>query len=81
MRSTSFALIATLCLSQTGCAAVGKALLEGLFNAAIGADDKCEIDPHILERKGIEPGSKTHRRLEAHERFHKEFYDDFEKGG
>ena len=83
MRNVLFACLVISMLTCTGCATVAEALLTGMFesafNSVTGRDDDCEIDPHILNRKGIEPGSKAHRRLEAHERFHKEFYEDFNK--
>lgn len=78
MKIRSLLLIACGCLSCTGCAAVGGALLEGLFDATCDAifdsDDDCDVDPHILKRKGIKPGSRKHRKLCAEEKMQQDFY-------
>ncbi len=76
-------LLVLCCLFSTGCQAVGDAVIDGLFgmvtntaeNALFGSDDD-EIDPHILKRKGIERGSKAHRKLEAQEKMHEQWAQD-----
>lgn len=67
MRISLFALLTICCISCSGCATVGGAIIEGLFDSAATAifGNDCEVDPQILKRKGIKPGSKEHRRLEA----------------
>jgi len=66
---------ALLLPSVFGCAAVGESIFEGVFNSIF--DDDVEIDPRILKRKGIEPGSKQHQRMLAKERAYKELQRDF----
>jgi hypothetical protein len=67
----SLLLVAVLFLpSICGCAGVGEAIIDGVFESILGDDD--EIEPRILKRKGIEPGSGRHKRLLAEEQARKD---------
>ena len=62
-------------LSSSGCATIGETLIDSVV-CSLFDSDRDRIDPYVLRRKGIEPGSKEHKRLEYHEKFSRDFYRD-----
>lgn len=60
----------------TGCTSVRATLFEGFMDSMLCSllDSDKKIDAHVLKRKGIEPGSKAHKKLEYHEKFSRDFY-------
>ena len=61
MRKLVFVAFALLAVSFSGCGWLIEGLINGAVDSAFGGDG---IDPAILQRKGIEPGSKRANRLE-----------------
>jgi len=78
VRYLSIIAVSALVLPSLGCRTVGKVMIDAVFDAIFDSDDDCEdndeveIDPEILKRKGIELGSKRHKRLVFEETFNRD---------
>jgi hypothetical protein len=82
MRRLRLILATILLMSTSGCAMVGEAVFDciwdGTWDALFGssADRVDDDEAYMLRRKGIEPGSEQHRTMIADEERFQEFHRD-----
>ncbi|HEX2474058.1 MAG TPA: hypothetical protein VHK01_04905 [Lacipirellulaceae bacterium] len=75
MRCSLLVIAAVFVSTVCGCTTIAEPIFDSVIDSIDGDDD--EIDPRILKRKGIEPGSERHKRMIREDQFYKDFQRNF----